>query len=89
MTPPTLFARLVPWLVLAATGLFAWDSFFQKPLASGKARLPPLAAALVQIVFAICGGYFGGGIGFLMLASLTMTGLAVRRAAASKNILPR
>jgi uncharacterized membrane protein YfcA len=36
---------------------------------------------------AIYGGYFGGGIGFLMLASLTMAGLAVRSAGASKNIL--
>ena len=30
-TPPSFFARLVPWLVLFATVLFAWGSFFRKP----------------------------------------------------------
>jgi uncharacterized protein len=29
-TPPSIFARLVPWLVLFATALFAWGSFFAK-----------------------------------------------------------
>jgi uncharacterized membrane protein YfcA len=86
-TPPTIFARLVPWLVLFATVLFAWGSFFRKPPKSGEAHLPPWGAALVQFFIAIYGGYFGGGIGLLMMASLTMAGLAVRNAGASKNIL--
>ena len=29
-TPPSVFARLVPWLVLFATALFAWGSFFRR-----------------------------------------------------------
>src|SRR6516162_8121021 len=29
-TPASFFARLLPWLVLAATGLFAWGSFFRR-----------------------------------------------------------
>ena len=29
-TPPAMFARLVPWLVLFATALFAWGSFFRR-----------------------------------------------------------
>jgi uncharacterized membrane protein YfcA len=41
----------------------------------------------VQFLIAIYGGYFGGGIGLLMMASLVMGGLAVRNAGASKNIL--
>ena len=40
-----------------------------------------------QFFIAIYGGYFGGGIGLLMMASLTMAGLAVRNAGAAKNIL--
>jgi uncharacterized membrane protein YfcA len=40
-----------------------------------------------QFLIAIYGGYFGGGIGFLMLAALTAAGLAVRGAAATKNVL--
>ena len=41
----------------------------------------------MQFFIAVYGGYFGGGIGLLMMASLTMAGLAVRTAGASKNIL--
>jgi uncharacterized protein len=86
-TPPSVFARLVPWLVLFATVLFAWGSFFRKPPKPGEAHLPPWGAAAVQFFIAIYGGYFGGGIGLLMMASLTMAGLAVRNAGAAKNIL--
>jgi hypothetical protein len=41
----------------------------------------------VQFVIGIYGGYFGGGIGFLMLAALTIAGQQVRMAAATKNML--
>jgi uncharacterized protein len=86
-TPPSIFARLVPWLVLFATALFAWGSFFRKPLPAGEAHLSPRAASVAQFLIAVYGGYFGGGIGLLMMAALTMMGLAVRSAGASKNIL--
>ena len=52
-----------------------------------EGRLPPWGMALIQFLIAVYGGYFGGGIGFLMMASLTMAGLAVRNAGALKNIL--
>ena len=86
-TPPTVFAKLVPWLVLFATVLFAWGGFFRKPPKPGEAHLPPWGAAAVQFFISIYGGYFGGGIGLLMMATLTMAGLAVRNAGAAKNIL--
>jgi len=86
-TPPTVFARLVPWLVLFATVLFAWGSFFRKAPKPGETHLPPWGAAVVQFFISVYGGYFGGGIGLLMMASLTMAGLAVRNAGAAKNIL--
>jgi hypothetical protein len=83
-TPSPFFARLVPWLVLFATALFAWGSFGR----SGQgARLSPVAAGAAQFCIAVYGGYFGGGIGFLMLASLTAAGAAVRAAGATKNVL--
>jgi hypothetical protein len=86
-TPPGVFAKLVPWLVLFATALFAWGNYFRKPAKAGEAHLPPWGAAVVQFFIAVYGGYFGGGIGLLMIASLTMAGLAVRNAGAAKNIL--
>jgi uncharacterized membrane protein YfcA len=86
ITPSSVFARLVPWLVLFATGLFAWGSFGPKRSGAG-ARVGPRAAAGLQFLMSIYGGYFGGGIGFLMLAALTAAGLGVRTAAATKNVL--
>jgi uncharacterized membrane protein YfcA len=85
-TPSSFFARLVPWLVLFATGLFAYGSFFRRPGADGHSLDPRVAGAL-QFLISIYGGYFGGGIGFLMLAALTAAGVAVRTAGATKNIL--
>lgn len=85
-TPPTFFAGLVPWLVLFATAVFFWGSFIRTPV-EGTSMLSPMAAAAAQFAIAIYGGYFGGGIGFLMLAVLTVAGLPVRSASATKNAL--
>jgi hypothetical protein len=86
-TPSDFFAHLVPWLVLFATAVFAWGSFFRKPPPPGVTAIPPKTEMVVQFFIAIYGGYFGGGIGFLMMASLTLAGLAVRAAGATKNVL--
>ena len=85
-TPPTFFAGLVPWLVLFATAVFFWGSFIRRT-SEGAPLLGPRAAAAAQLAIAIYGGYFGGGIGFLMLAVLTIAGLPVRSAGATKNVL--
>jgi uncharacterized membrane protein YfcA len=85
VTPPTFFARLVPWLVLFATLVFAWGSF--GPRRDAAPRLGRTGAAAAQLCISIYGGYFGGGIGFLMLAALTAAGLVMRNAGATKNVL--
>ena len=85
VTPSGIFARLVPWLVLFATAVFAYGSFGPKRK-TGHA-LNHKGAAVAQFCIAIYGGYFGGGIGFLMLAALTAAGLAIRNAGATKNVL--
>lgn len=87
ISPARFFARLVPWLVLFATAVFTWGSFRRRPATSTRQHLDPRAAGVAQFLIAIYGGYFGGGIGFLMLAALTMAGLTVQRAAATKNAL--
>ncbi len=85
-TPQSFFERLVPFLVLFATAVFAWGSFLRGE-GESRMRLSPLGAGAAQSAIAIYGGYFGGGIGMLMLAALTLAGLPVRRAAATKNVL--
>lgn len=87
-TPVSVFTHLVPFLVLFATVVFAWGSFFSKKRAvDAPARISPRQAAVAQFLISIYGGYFGGGIGILMLAALTAAGLAVRHAGATKNVL--
>ena len=85
-TPSDVFAHLVPWLVLFATTVFAWGSFFRKA-GESHIHLGPSGAVTAQFLIAIYGGYFGGGIGFLMMAALSMAGLSTRVAAATKNAL--
>jgi uncharacterized membrane protein YfcA len=86
VTPSSIFKYMVPWLVLFATAVLAWGSFVprraDRPPALGK-----IGAGIAQFCIAVYGGYFGGGIGFLMLAALTAAGLAIREASASKNVL--
>lgn len=86
VTPPTFFARLVPWLVLFATSIFAWGSFRRKPLHAAPA-MSPAAIVAVQGCIAVYGGYFSGGIGFLLMAALVVAGQQVRAAAATKNVM--
>jgi uncharacterized membrane protein YfcA len=86
LTSEKRFAALIPWLVFAATILFA----LQKPvvkwlLSRGSVRAPhtdgtplspPTTGLLIgQFVVAIYGGYFGAGAGILMLAALGLMGL--------------
>lgn len=85
LTPSNIFAHMVPWLVLFATAMFAWGSF--GPKRAEGTRLKSWGAGAAQFCIAIYGGYFGGGIGFLMLAVLTAAGLAIRNAGATKNVL--
>lgn len=87
LTPPRFFEMLVPFLVLFATAVFAWGSFLRKPAATPAMQLGPKASLWSQFAIAVYGGYFGGGIGILMLAVLTMAGLEFRKAGATKNVL--
>jgi len=85
-TSITFFTQLVPWLVLIATLLFTWGSFSKSPLHTAQTMPLPLLA-FIQFMIGIYGGYFGGGIGILMLASLSLAGQKVRMATATKNVL--
>jgi len=73
-TPPRFFAGLVPWLVLFATAVFYWGSFVREPSDQGPV-MAANTAGIAQFLIAVYGGYFGGGIGFLMLAALTLFGM--------------
>jgi uncharacterized membrane protein YfcA len=79
-TPPAVFERLVPFLILFATFLFMAQHPVQRMLQAagikGHESGRWLAGALVfQFFVALYGGYFGAGIGILMLAALGILGL--------------
>jgi uncharacterized membrane protein YfcA len=78
-TPAQTFLRVLPWLTLGATLLFA----FGKKLAGNRRSViehesstAALAGAtLFQLAVAVYGGYFGGGMGIVMLAMLATLGM--------------
>jgi uncharacterized membrane protein YfcA len=78
--PEKIFENLVPWLLLTATSLL----LIQRPLAKWIGAhphdepTPGMAGAVMffQFLVGIYGGYFGAGIGILMLSSLGFMGIA-------------
>lgn len=80
------FRALVPWLLLAATAIFAAGPWL-KPKAGER---PPngKAGTIGQFLVSIYGGFFGAGMGIMMLAVLGLiTGGAYHRMNALKNFL--
>jgi uncharacterized membrane protein YfcA len=77
-TPPHLFERLIPVLILFATCLFMAQEALQRRFnltALHHARSHWLSwTMLFQLVVGIYGGYFGAGIGIMMLAALSLMG---------------
>lgn len=80
-TPPAIFDRLVPFLILFATLLFMAQEPVQRMLKTADAEGHKstrwlVGALLFQLAVGIYGGYFGAGIGILMLAALSILGLS-------------
>ncbi len=71
-TSPTSFARLAPWLVLFAALLFAVQPLLVRALRGVPHDHPTRRVLLVLGTFATClyGGYFGAGMGVMLLAVL-------------------
>ena len=74
LTPTSVFAGLVPWLVLFATIVFAVGNFAPLEVMQ-RLEVGPRAALAAHLVISVYGGYFGGGMGFLLLAALTLFGM--------------
>lgn len=78
---PNAFGPLIPWLVLTAAVLFLIQAPLSKYLRRHQADAhepgPVLGVALIwfQLLIAIYGGYFGAGIGILMLTALGFMGV--------------
>ncbi len=73
-TPAHVFTALIPYLLLLATGVFALSPYLTRSH-SGSARHHSHWQLIAQFLVSIYGGYFGAGIGILMLAILAFSGL--------------
>ncbi|HEY0135166.1 MAG TPA: sulfite exporter TauE/SafE family protein, partial [Nannocystis sp.] len=67
------FRALVPWLLLAATLLFAAGPWLKPRPREGQAAPGPAVGLVVQGATAVYGGFFGAGVGVMMLATLGLT----------------
>jgi uncharacterized protein len=89
-TPSPVFAWLVPYLILFATVLFALstplDALARRRAPARKAARANTSVLVYQFLVSVYGGYFGAGIGIMMLAGLALSGLtAIHRAIAVRN----
>ena len=80
-TPSATFQQLIPYLLLAATLLLGFGPKLNARLRRNQTpdaapgRLNLVGSVLLQLVIATYGGFFGGGIGILMLALFGLLGL--------------
>ena len=90
-TPSKVFSGFVPYLILFATAVLAAKSVLTrlggKP-AAGRGGAPALILFVAQLGVSVYGGYFGAGMGILMLAALGLYGLSdFHERNAVKNLL--
>jgi uncharacterized membrane protein YfcA len=85
-----IFASAVPYLIGFATLLFATAPMLRRKLAATSAGgdPSPFGTALLVLIFSIYGGYFGAGIGQILLAAMILIGFEdLREANALKNLV--
>jgi uncharacterized protein len=93
LTPSDYFKLVVPWLLLTASLLFLAQPYLARwfPV-HAESGLPSLSVQVAVVVFqffvSVYGGYFGAGIGILMLTSLSFMGVGnIHQINAVKGIL--
>lgn len=78
-TPAQTFLRVLPWLLLGATLLFAFGRHLTGRIAAGisheSSNAAVAGASVFELIVAVYGGYFGGGIGIMNLAMLSAMGM--------------
>ena len=93
MTPTAVFDRLIPLLIMFATLLFMLQEPVQRAIkTTGKAHAGSkgwlIGAMLFQFLVSVYGGYFGAGMGILMLAAFGIMGLTdIHQMNGLKNLL--
>jgi uncharacterized membrane protein YfcA len=78
-TPAQTFLRVLPWLLLGATLLFAFGKHLTGRISAGimheASNKAVTVASIYELFVAVYGGYFGGGVGIMNLAMLAALGM--------------
>jgi uncharacterized protein len=78
-TPGQTFLKVLPWLMLGATLLFAFGKHLtgriSAGISDGSSRAAIAGASVFELFVSIYGGYFGGGMGIMNLAMLSALGM--------------
>lgn len=88
--PADWFAALAPWLVIGAAGSVVVEPAIRRWVGSGQSdsRGARIAGAVVWLLVSLYGGYFGAGMGMLILTSLGLLGVHdLQHANGLKNLL--
>jgi uncharacterized membrane protein YfcA len=79
VTSNALFARLVPWLLLTATLLFALapriNRWLEARRRAGPRHTLGWGGTIFQLLVSVYGGFFGAGMGIVMIAAIAMQGI--------------
>jgi uncharacterized membrane protein YfcA len=93
-TPPKTFMVVLPYLLLLATALFAFSPQLTRWLTAQQERFGQLQhftrwlIPVIQLVISMYGGFFGGGMGILFLATFALMGIGtIHRMNAFKTFL--
>jgi uncharacterized protein len=87
-TPQSTFMKMIPWLLLVATLIFTFGGKITRALRARGYELSTPIVLLLQLITAVYGGFFGAGIGILMLAILSLIGMEhIHQMNGLKNIL--
>ena len=68
--PEKAFALAVPWLIVFACVTLTLQTQLRRLVSGAKHANHPAALWIAQLLISIYGGYFGAGIGILMLAAM-------------------
>ena len=75
VTPEELFAWVVPWLLLVATATFAVGPSLMRRMTKSGWKLSDRSGLGFLLGVSIYGGYFNGGLGIMLLATLGILGM--------------
>jgi hypothetical protein len=78
-TPAQTFLKVLPWMLLGATMLFAFGRYFTRNISAGisheSSNKSVAGASIFEFFVSVYGGYFGGGVGIINLAMLSVLGM--------------